>query len=146
MWHKYSEWPLGCSSQTPKPTNPMIIVSSVYFVLMLLISFTGDAADTLLLQLGGMYPAMGFLAWTCIALAGRTIGLWRAEGLIARPGLAALLWTVGAWLPSSVQYGTAEQGLVLGLSLAWWGACGGAIGLVIFFIRHKFGWLDDQED
>lgn len=124
----------------------MIIVSAVYFVLMLLLSFTGDATDALLLQLGGMYPAMGFLAWTCIALGGRSIGLWRAEGLIARPGLAALLWTVGAFLPTAVHYGTSEDLLVLGLSLGWWAAWGGAIGLVTFFIRHKFGWGVDLKD
>ena len=131
----------------PKP-NPMIIASSVYFVLMLLLSFSGEdmIGFQVLLALGGMYPAMGFLAWSSIALGGRSIGLWRAEGLIARPALAGILFTVGAFLPSAIQHGTGEDGLVLLLALGWWGACGGAIGLVIFFIRNKFGWGVDLED
>jgi len=131
----------------PKP-KPMIIASSIYFVLMLLLSFSGEGAvgAQVLLGVGGMYPAMGFFAWTLVAVGGRTLGLWRAEGLIARPCLAGTLFFVGGLLPSIINHGTAEQGLVLLLSLAWWGACGGAIGLVIFFIRNKFGWGVDLED
>ena len=68
--------------ENPNPTSPMIIASSVYFALMLLLSFSGEdmIGIQVLLQVGGMYPAMGFLAWSSIALGGKSIDCGELKG------------------------------------------------------------------
>ena len=122
----------------------MIVASSLYFVLMLFISFSGEdmIGIQLLLTGGGGLIGWPLCMWSAIAMGGRTIWLWEAEGLIARPAWAGILFTIGAFLPAFIQHGTSEDFLVLGLSLGWYAACGLGIWLVAYLI---FGWEPKQD-